>query len=95
MGSKRVVPIWLGPLFGTPKAQPLKMLPCTTLAPPPGPLPCSLLAATLGALGSTGVVAQHSSKAQSHSRVTAIHSHHSYLLLRRALREPCLAQQWL
>lgn len=49
-----------------------------------------LFAATLGALGSTGVVAQDSSETQGHPRVTAIHGHHSYLLLRWALREPRL-----
>lgn len=65
------------------------------LNPSPDPFPCSLLAATLGSLSSTGVVAQYSSEAQSHSCVTAIHSHHGHLLFRWALREPCLAQQWL
>lgn len=66
-----------------------------TLSLAPGPPPHLLLAASLGALGSTGVVAQRSSKAQSHPRVTAIHGYHSYLLLRRTLRKPCLTQQWL
>lgn len=63
--------------------------------PIPYPVPCLLLAATLGALGSTGVVSQHGSKAQGHPCVTAIHGHHSYLLFGWTLGEPCLAQQWL
>lgn len=50
------------------------------LTPALGPLPCLLLAATLGTLGSTGVVAQRSSEAQGHPCVTAIHGHHGHLL---------------
>lgn len=64
-------------------------------SPWPRPLPCLLLAARLGALGSAGVVPQHSSEAQGHPHVTAVHTHHGHLLLGRALGEPCLAQQWL
>lgn len=88
-------PAELLPMPGSPEA-PLTTLPPAWPAPHlTPPRPCLLLAATLGALGSTGVVAQHSSKAQGHPCVTAIHSHHGHLLLRWALREPCLAQQGL
>lgn len=73
-----------GPLRPTLSTLPHCHTPCLS------PLPSSLFAATLGALGSTGVVAQDSSETQGHPRVTAIHGHHSYLLLRWALREPRL-----
>lgn len=93
----RVAPIWIRSPFRAPEGFLLTVPRCPASHPTPasGSLPCLLLAATLGALGSAGVVAQHSSEAQGHSCVTAIHGHHGHLLLRWALGEPCLAQQRL
>lgn len=86
----------LVPISGPPKAPLVTIAPARPLTSPrPHPLPRLLLAARLGALGRAGVVPQHSSEAQGHPRVTAVHTHHGHLLLGRALREPSLAQQWL